>query len=544
MRNKFNRLAMVSGLSTLIGTTVFAIPNSASAAPLKYASTSMTLNGQSIYISDHIIMNDPWSGKATSWLPIYYLDQALAKLGLTVSWDGSTGNWRIQTPSAVQNSSASPSTHATNRSNEATIQINGRIVSVVPRTTAPDPVTGSATTYLPIYYIEQALRQIDVDSKWNGRLWAMTSVTLHYVQGKLEFKKIHMVDDKNGWALSNEYVWHTTDGGKTWSNVTPKGYAFQRLSLTTGTTGESGVDFLDGSHAWLVETSGSGDGAPTGHTVVCYTNDGGSTWHQSSIQTPPMGDYVDFINENDGWLMANLGAAMGSEGVAVWHTTNGGQNWSLVAEGDTNHTAIPFGGDKTGISFANAKTGWITATEPTSKPCLYGTTDGGQTWKPQSIAFPSSLNSTQSILQPPMMFSDGQGILVDCISGGSSKNHLVLYTKSAISSSWHLSSNSALGTGSISSVQFINMSTGWALVHNMSANYNYAGYSLYKTTDGGQHWTNVGNVNDAQQLSNLNFANSSIGWIIRAGQGGTSTLMMTRDGGKNWGVVSPKEQGS
>lgn len=107
--------------------------------------------------------------QGTAYMPIYYVDQGLKKLGLQQSWDGK--NWRLTTPSSLKPdlSNLKPGKSSMG------IYINGTLVQTVNGIYDKDPSSGAVTTYMPIWYVMQALKRASVNSSWDGKKWGVTS---------------------------------------------------------------------------------------------------------------------------------------------------------------------------------------------------------------------------------------------------------------------------------------------------------------------------------------------------------------------------------
>ncbi|MDP9729399.1 hypothetical protein J2S04_002372, partial [Alicyclobacillus tengchongensis] len=73
-------VGITAALATLSTLSLWATP-SAMADTYARANTEIALNNSSVMNAVHLIANDPWAGDSTSWLPVYYLDEAMQKLG-------------------------------------------------------------------------------------------------------------------------------------------------------------------------------------------------------------------------------------------------------------------------------------------------------------------------------------------------------------------------------------------------------------------------------------------------------------------------------
>lgn len=107
----------------------------------------------------------------TTYMPIWYLMQALKKLGVSSQWNGN--KWTITTPSSMQNPDLSKLPVGTGSSS---IYVDGKLVKRVNDVSVTDPSSTKATTYMPIWYLTEILNRLGVGATWNGQsLSLMTS---------------------------------------------------------------------------------------------------------------------------------------------------------------------------------------------------------------------------------------------------------------------------------------------------------------------------------------------------------------------------------
>src|SRR5260221_7261908 len=303
---------------------------------------------------------------------------------------------------------------------------------------------------------------------------------------------IHMIDATTGWASTNASVLRTTNGWRTWRDVTP-----HKAALV-----DAGY-FLSGEEAWIGEASGlSLQAGQKPAVIVSHTTNGGQTWQSATLSvTVPEGVFsMSFINDQDGWSEAELGGAAGTDLVEIFRTTDGGKSWAAVSDFSQN-------GHKTGLTFVNASTGWATSNG------LYVTHDGGATWKQQPLP-------AQACCLLPTFFTAHDGIL----PGGSQ-----LFVTHDGGITWQ--STSSLPASS-SLVTFIDMQHGWVAVDN--------GTTLYRTSDGGAHWAKITPVIPASitAFAQLNFVSTGVGWALGYTPEAANTLLFkTTDGGQTWTQV-------
>lgn len=113
---------------------------------------------------------DPSTGNPTTYMPIWYVMQALKAAGIQSGWDGTT--WTMRMPSGdapnIDLTTVNPG------SGQKRIVINGVDVQNVNGIVYPDLASHINTTYIPIWYVMKVLHYENITSKWTGQQWAMT----------------------------------------------------------------------------------------------------------------------------------------------------------------------------------------------------------------------------------------------------------------------------------------------------------------------------------------------------------------------------------
>lgn len=324
---------------------------------------------------------------------------------------------------------------------------------------------------------------------------------------------IHMIDAMTGWGLNGQEVFRTTDGGNHWQDVTPSSIKGQVHDPLSGS-------FLTAALAWLE--------ASPGPTIVWRTTDGGQTWQSTEVQTALVGQ-ITFIDPQNGWLVASHGVAAGSEDIEIFRTTDGGITWRQIENDSPVATptpgALPFSGDKGGVSFLNASTGWAVGSEPTPNfVWLYVTHDGGFTWQHQTLPLPPGMTNAFFTPELPTFFDAHTGVLPLLVQGDHS--YLDVYVTHDGGATWQ---GTTLVQGNAQIVNFADANHGWAT----------DGTALISTSDGGQHWTLLPASSAFQGVTSLNFVSSTTGWAISEPPSGVLALLKTTDGGHTWAVVTP-----
>jgi photosystem II stability/assembly factor-like uncharacterized protein len=211
--------------------------------------------------------------------------------------------------------------------------------------------------------------------------------------------KIQFVSSTEGWiSEAHGRLLHTTNAGTNWTVITP----FPADTVTSMTDPANSMSWADQKHGWKINWLGTSFGDTHG-AVIHKTTDGGNTWTKKVLSTVigEMGFQIQFVDTNNGWAsvynyssgnMVTLRSTNGGNtwdtvatsgifyfvdasngwsigGTKIYHTTNGGSNWSL------QYTSAGTGGFNT-IQFTDLNHGWVVG--DSSK--ILKTINGGTTW--------------------------------------------------------------------------------------------------------------------------------------------------------------------
>lgn len=145
----------------------------------------------------------------------------------------------------------------------------------------------------------------DGGSSW--RSWRVTDTPI---------KALYFVDARRGWAIGDQDIVHTTDGGRTWS-----------VQLHQGNGRVHGADiwFVDDRHGWAVSESPG---------RLLGTVDGGDTWRVIWSDRQVALYAVRFGDQENGWAVGTRYPPEGSDGDSaglttgvILRTTDGGTRW-------------------------------------------------------------------------------------------------------------------------------------------------------------------------------------------------------------------------
>gem|GEM_PF-3598024 len=139
----------------------------------------------------------------------------------------------------------------------------------------------------------------------SGVTWKRIAMVQNFELG------MHFTSASVGWywvipeGYNNEAVYHTTDGGLTWT-VVPELFAIGELTT-------------NGNNVWAIQHRYFNDGYKT---ILWRSTDSGSTWTSNEIDPLFLWDYylpkLQFFDSQNGWLCTkNL----------LYKTTNGGTTW-------------------------------------------------------------------------------------------------------------------------------------------------------------------------------------------------------------------------
>jgi len=225
--------------------------------------------------------------------------------------------------------------------------------------------------------------------------------------------------------------------------------------------------------------------------LVSNCNSQTSSWIPVSVNGSGNINYLQFINNNIGWIMSYS---------KLLKTTNGGLNWNLI---------LSTGTTQSGFSFINENTGWRADYYFNHIPFgnIYKTTNGGTNWLTQY--------SFNDIFEPVYFYSENIGY----------------------ASSYYFTSNSGLNW----SYYAYNGDFG---VYQKLFVSNKCGYSvnakIFRTTNTGTNWTILyDNNNNLYQFYSLAFLDSLNGFVSgKLNSSGAGIIFKTSNGGFNWTIIN------
>ena len=288
---------------------------------------------------------------------------------------------------------------------------------------------------------------------------------------------LYFLNTRSGWAILNNGLYQTVDGGKTWELLNHNGIGLQALIF---------VDDMNGwgySDQWQTERRSS---------LVFRSEDGGRSWRQA-LELPTPIYSIDFVDKLVGYVSGRW--------YPIQMTNDGGQTWQKI-EGVAEGVKI--------IHFLNEREGWGYGNG------IWYTDDCGLTWteKVSSDSFEGDLYAGA--------FVDNSGYLVG--SNGQ-------VWRSGSGRVWQQVTNLPLKAEALTAADFISAKEGWlsGWLKKGDGVRNGTGIVLH-TMNGGDSWQVSSRWPSG--IGSIKFVNSDEGWATD----GDGKLLHTSDAGKSWKI--------
>jgi photosystem II stability/assembly factor-like uncharacterized protein len=282
-------------------------------------------------------------------------------------------------------------------------------------------------------------------------------------------------------------LFKTADGGAHWL----------RMALPPQATDVAWQYFLDVREGWIVSYLNE---ATPGIAGVFHTTDGGQTWTQTARldvnqdfshgqAAGSLQGYVVFRDSSTGWMdpIPANGAAISPVTPFLYVTHDSGKTWAVqefvpppeVALSSSNEivSAPEFFNDQEGVVLATVLSN---ASDPAHSPTVtgrysYTTTDGGDHWSaPQAVVVPAGN------FAPSFAMIDTRNWL---IFGGAKVERTTDGGRH-----WEVLGGALPANSFVVKLDFQDVNHGWVAVIVFAAQPVLA---IYRTTDGGAHWTSL-----------------------------------------------------
>lgn len=328
---------------------------------------------------------------------------------------------------------------------------------------------------------------------------------------------LEMLDENHGWGITESAVILTEDGGITWKTVTPPDLTDVGYSVFPF--------FWDSTHAWIQMVDPNN--YPYGG-LLYHTADGGRTW--DTYKTPFSAGDMAFVDEQNGWMMADLGVGAGSMAVAVFQTNNGGKTWNRTYTNDPNiegaGESLPLGGLKVMLVPLNMNTAYIGGVVYSSGTTyIFRTDDSGRTWSHVEMKLPADAQSSALTIEQISFPSPRLGFVSMRWTSNSMETRIFVTQD---------------GGGTWTSAPFALPKAGKIEIPSQKEIIYYYDSQFFISTDSGNTFEVVApNIAFGESLSAMSFANSTLGWVVTTSPTNQRILYKTTDGAHSWVPVFP-----
>ncbi|WAH41805.1 hypothetical protein NZD89_26985 [Alicyclobacillus fastidiosus] len=293
-----------------------------SVSPMAFAATTtsgLTKAGQLPIVVNGSVLSNPYemtgkdSGNTTAFFPVYYFNQALAKIGYTATWDGTTHTWAITAPGVT----AAPVAGGVGTGN-TTITVNGTVVKKINTQAAKDPAaskSAAATTYLPAYYVDEILTAIGAQGTFSGQTGLKITGA---AQGEAGLSAIAVTGQTSGTGSTASPATALNGGSLTLSttltdaNGNPLANTQVTFAISAGGSYASGLSVTSNGDA--VASSNSGVVGATAADYQVYTNASGVA---SINVTGPSGQTAAYSVTASAPYQTSTGATLSTSAVNV-----------------------------------------------------------------------------------------------------------------------------------------------------------------------------------------------------------------------------------
>ncbi|MFB6088927.1 MAG: WD40/YVTN/BNR-like repeat-containing protein, partial [Candidatus Aenigmatarchaeota archaeon] len=163
------------------------------------------------------------------------------------------------------------------------------------------------------------------------------------------------------------------------------------------------------------------------------------------------------------------------------------------------------------VEFLNENEGWMVGTPG----FMFHTTDGGTNWEKIETNFMNQLHSI-CVVNSDTIFAVGfEGTLLKTIDGGEC---------------WEIEQIENEDWSYLQDIYFINPEVGFIV----GTRHGYYYSEIWKTTDGGETWTQEENTYYPSSLYALSFNNAQTGWAVGVNPDNTGIIYHTIDAGEMW----------
>ena len=341
------------------------------------------------------------------------------------------------------------------------------------------------------------------------RVFALAS-TAH--GSAIRLTSLHMITPMVGWAENDSSMFHTADGGRSWTNANPPGFQ--------GFTGNMSRVTFDANHAW-VATRGS-----TSADVVLHTIDAGRTWKRVDVHVADKQEFApefsSLVVSNDRyvWLTTSY-AGLHEQIQGIFSTDDGGVRWRRIGRALPISAVVALLTPRVALG--------IRGGGGAALPAIYRSTDTGHSWHRSLLALPHGYQTDTLQIVPPTFSGPQRGVLPTVAFYETSKRNAALIVYSTDDGGVHWKSGSPLVLDTRAPhvvVTFADAEHGWVGI----------GTALFTTSLAGRQWRRVASALRFNSGSPLQLVTAEVGFALTGRSVGIGYPMLSRtnDGGRTW----------
>ena len=331
-----------------------------------------------------------------------------------------------------------------------------------------------------------------------------------------------LISPGTGWAWSGSDLLWSADNGATWRKITPGDPARYRLGA---------VHFGDATDGWalLLPRAGSPPAADAPNKeaalpLLARTGDVGATWQFGAIPAAIAQElaaakalHLAVVDEERGWLAADLSTSSNFSRGALWYTQDGGATWQP--------RSLPLGEP---FQPTGGATGYV-AGGPRGD-ALWRTADGGLTWHAQPLPRMPAAGERLEVY-PPLAARDGRAIVLPLLVRGEGGQVVEWYSGTNGGEAWTLVQRYTVAAAAGRSLPESDPRA-W-LVTQPSA--------LLPPVRATPYFANP-QLGDGRSLVDVKMATALDGWALAQGSahqaGLPPALLATHDGGQSWQEIA------
>ncbi len=345
-----------------------------------------------------------------------------------------------------------------------------------------------------------------------------------------DVRAMQLVARQTGWALTDQGLWWTTDGGAHWADITPPDMASIAGSAVAPI---ADVVFITAERGWVIAVQPSPNASEKALLTSWRTFDGGQTWQASPVTTLESAPEVvfggglraevSFADEQTGSVLVMLIPTRNTRQASWCQTRDGGWTWA--------QRFVPMGGH---LHFVGQSTGWLLGGETQwVNDQFFVTRDGGFTWKLEPVRLPMAYGE---YVRPELTHPDTSVVVVRLSEGqGLPATTLGFLTSTSLWETWSV-------TAAFSDPTLENLGMGVrvpvAVIDDEQWIVALPAAPWAVTQDGGQTWQRFTPASlTADQINRLSFVTSREGWALTQFHNGPGQLWATVDGGRTWRAI-------